>query len=167
MVTASGVVRILELYVLIFLREHFTRSIACVESEFDMENDFPKYIAKTNKQRWHNFFIRNRQCFEVHDKVKYAFITSLINRKSFGIVKIDGNICSSKCSCVKVYSPLAMRCKIKSEHYSFLKVTFAKAPRLAAMNHLCILYFAQVLAVGREVILCGALCYEFLPRQTL
>ncbi len=31
---------------------------------------------------------------EVHEKGKYALITSITNTKSFGIVKIDGNICS-------------------------------------------------------------------------
>jgi len=54
----------------------------------------------------------NYTCFEVHEKVEYAFITSITNAKSFRIVKIEGNICSRKCFCVKVYSLLAMRCEI-------------------------------------------------------
>ena len=51
----------------------------------------------------------NYQCFEVHEKIKYGFITSIRKTKLFVIVKIDGDISSRKCSCVKVYSLLAMR----------------------------------------------------------
>ena len=32
-------------------------------------------------------------CFEVHKKVKYAFITLITNTKSHGIVNIDGSVC--------------------------------------------------------------------------
>lgn len=56
------------------------------------------------------------KCFELHEKVKCTFITSITNTKSFGIVKIDGNMCSRKCSCIKVYSLLAMRCQILHSH---------------------------------------------------
>ena len=39
-----------------------------------------------------------------------------MNTKSFGIEKIDGHICPRKCSCVKVYSLLAMRYKLLHSH---------------------------------------------------
>lgn len=50
--------------------------------------------------------------FEGHEQVKYAFITSLTNVKSFGILKIYVNVWSRNCICMKVYILLAMWCEI-------------------------------------------------------